>query len=99
MRLQYNAIRPFAIHRKNWLFADSVEGAKTNAVMYSLIESAKFEYRKIYTILLEEITQLDNASDKMVLKKYLPWSKELPADILNFQGAYKELVICDDQKE
>ena len=34
-------IRPFAIHRKNWLFADTVEGAKTNAVMYSLIESAK----------------------------------------------------------
>ena len=94
-------IRPFAIHRKNWLFADSVEGAKTNAVMYSLIESAKLNklnIEKYIQYLLEEIPQLDNPSDKKVLKKYLPWSKELPTDILNFQGTYKELVICDDQK-
>lgn len=94
-------IRPFAIHRKNWLFADSVEGAKTNAVMYSLIESAKLNklnIEKYIQYLLEEIPQLDNPSDKKVLKKYLPWSKELLADILNFQGTYKELVICDDQK-
>ena len=89
-------IRPFAIHRKNWLFADTVEGAKTNAVMYSLIESAKLNnlnIEKYIKYLLEEIPQLDNFSDKKVLEKYLPWSKELPADILNFQGTYKELVI------
>ena len=47
---------------------------------------------------LQKIPQIDNPSDKKVLKKYLPWSKELPTDILNFQGTYKELVICDDQK-
>jgi transposase len=47
-----NAIRPFVIGRKNWLFCDSVAGAKTNARMYSLIETAKayklnpFEYLK-----------------------------------------------------
>lgn len=89
-------IRPFAIHRKNWLFADTVEGAKTNAVMYSLVESAKLNnlnIEKYIKYLLEEIPQLDNPSDKKVLEKYLPWSKELPADILNFQGTYKELVI------
>ena len=89
-------IRPFAIHRKNWLFADTVEGAKTNAVMYSLVESAKLNnlnIEKYIKYLLEEIPQLDNPSDKKILKKYLPWSKELPADILNFQGTYKELVI------
>ena len=34
-------IRPFAVHRKNWIFADTPEGAKTNATFYSLIESAK----------------------------------------------------------
>ena len=42
------AIRPFAVHRKNWLFADSVEGAKANAVYYSLIESAKVNNLNIY---------------------------------------------------
>lgn len=35
------AVRPFAVHRKNWLFADTVEGAKANAVLYSIVETAK----------------------------------------------------------
>jgi len=36
-----NAIRPFALGRKNWLFADTVRGAKASANLYSLIETAK----------------------------------------------------------
>jgi hypothetical protein len=36
-----NANRPFVIGRKNWLFADTVKGAKASANLYSLIESAK----------------------------------------------------------
>ena len=36
-----NAIRPFAVGRKNWLFADTVRGARASANLYSLIETAK----------------------------------------------------------
>jgi hypothetical protein len=36
-----NAIRPFVIGRKNWLFADTVAGAKASANLYGLIETAK----------------------------------------------------------
>jgi hypothetical protein len=36
-----NAIRPFCIGRKNWLFANSVRGATAGANLYSLIETAK----------------------------------------------------------
>lgn len=36
-----NAIRPFAVGRKNWLFSDSVKGANGSAAIYSLIETAK----------------------------------------------------------
>jgi len=36
-----NAIRPFTVGRKNWLFANSVKGAKASAVLYSIIEAAK----------------------------------------------------------
>ena len=36
-----NAIRPFVIGRKNWLFSGSPRGAKASAVLYSLIETAK----------------------------------------------------------
>ena len=92
--LAERAIRPFAVHRKNWLFADSVEGAKANAVYYSLIESAKINklnIEKYIKYLLDKIPQMKNPSDEKELERYLPWSKELPEEILNFQGTYEEL--------
>ncbi len=39
--LAENAIRPFVIGRKNWLFAGTPDGAKASADIYSLIETAK----------------------------------------------------------
>ncbi|WP_404831086.1 IS66 family transposase [Endozoicomonas euniceicola] len=36
-----NAIRPFTVGRKNWLFADTPKGARASAIYYSLIESSK----------------------------------------------------------
>jgi len=36
-----NAIRPFVIGRKNWLFSVSQGGARASASFYSLIETAK----------------------------------------------------------
>ena len=36
-----NAIRPFVVGRKAWLFADSVAGARASANLYGLIETAK----------------------------------------------------------
>ena len=92
------AIRPFAVHRKNWLFADSVAGAKTNSVMYSIIESAKvnkLNIEKYIKYLLEELPQLENLQDETILKKYLPWSEKLPTEILNYQGTYDELKLAE----
>ncbi len=39
--LAENAIRPFVIGRKAWLFADTPKGAQASGVFYSLIETAK----------------------------------------------------------
>jgi len=36
-----NAIRPFVIGRKAWLFSGSPRGARASAILYSLIETAK----------------------------------------------------------
>lgn len=36
-----NAIRPFVVGRKNWLFSGSPNGAHASAAIYSIIESAK----------------------------------------------------------
>ena len=94
LSLAERTIRPFAVHRKNWLFADTIEGAKANAVYYSLIESAKANKLNIYKYikyLLDELPQLEGEQTEETIEKYLPWSKELPAEILNFQGTYKEL--------
>ena len=35
-----NAIRPFVVGRKNWLFSDTVKGAEASAVFYSLAATA-----------------------------------------------------------
>lgn len=39
--LAENAIRPFCVGRKNWLFAGTPAGAEASATLYSLVESAK----------------------------------------------------------
>jgi transposase len=40
--LAENAIRPFALDRRNWLFADSVKGAKASAALYSSLSAPMF---------------------------------------------------------
>lgn len=39
--LAENAVRPFVVGRKNWLFSDRPKGAKASATLYSVIETAK----------------------------------------------------------
>jgi transposase len=78
------AIKPFVIGRKNWLFANTPQGAKASAVTYSIIETAKennlipFEYLKY---LFEKMPNID-VIDKDELNKLLPWSKDLPEKCL-----------------
>ena len=36
-----NAIMPFAIGRKNWLFSNTANGAKASSALYSLISTAQ----------------------------------------------------------
>ncbi len=50
--LAENAVRPFAVGRKNWLFCNTVKGAEASAVVYSLIETAKANGLKPFEYLL-----------------------------------------------
>jgi hypothetical protein len=36
-----NAIRPFAVGRKNWLFSNTANGARNSAALYSIISTAQ----------------------------------------------------------
>jgi hypothetical protein len=40
-----NAIRPFAVGRKNWLYSDTKRGAEASATIYSIIETAKLKQK------------------------------------------------------
>ena len=58
--LAENAIRPFVIGRKNWLFADTPRGAHASAALYSIIETAKMNSLEPYwylRYLLEKLPQ------------------------------------------
>lgn len=71
-----NAIRPFAIGRKNWLFSDSVDGAKASAMYYSLIETAKangFEPFDYLTKMLDKLPQANTIED---YQKLLPFKSQ-----------------------
>jgi transposase len=57
-----NAIRPFAIGRKNWLFSASVNGAKASANLYSLIETAKANNLEPYAYLKRVFADLPNVT-------------------------------------
>lgn len=91
-------IRPFAVHRKNWLFADTVAGAKANAVWYSIIESAKvnnLNINKYILYLLSTLSQLEGEQEEDSLEKYLPWSEDLPEEVRNYVGEYEELKVAE----
>ena len=55
------AIRPFVVGRKNWLFSGSPRGAEASAILYSLIETAKANRREPYWYLRELFEKLPHA--------------------------------------
>ena len=67
-----NAIRPFVVGRKAWLFADSVAGAKASANLYSLIESAKLSGLNPYLYLKHVLTALPQANTLEDIEAVLP---------------------------
>lgn len=67
-----NAIRPFALGRKNWLFNGSPAGAKAGATLYSLIETCKannIEPYRYFCAMLNRIRQCTTQDD---YRKLLP---------------------------
>lgn len=73
-----NAIRPFTVGRKNWLFADTPKGATASAAVYSLIETAKANDLNVYTYLeylLLYMPDVDWRSDPSQMDSLMPWSE------------------------
>ena len=67
-----NAIRPFVVGRKNWLFSDTVAGAHASARLYSLIECAKANGLEPYAYLRHVFTELPKARSLAEVEALLP---------------------------
>ncbi|MBL4873746.1 MAG: IS66 family transposase [Rhodobacteraceae bacterium] len=68
-----NAIRPFVIGRKNWLFSHSQRGAKASASLYSLIETAKANGKEPYHYLSGLFEALPDTNRENI-EGLMPWN-------------------------
>lgn len=75
--LAENAIRPFTLGRKNWLFCDTPKGAESSAIVYSLVESAKANGVEPFGYLqhvLLELPYLGKTHSHEELESLMPWA-------------------------
>ena len=79
------SVRGFCIGKKNWVMIDTVAGAKSSAIIYSIAETAKANNLKPYDYfeyLLAEIPKHLDETDRGFLDDLLPWSPDLPENCL-----------------
>lgn len=78
--LSENAIRPFTVGRKNWLFSASPKGAASSAIVYTMVEMAKANDLNTYKYLTYLLSQRPDAkmSDEQ-LEQLAPWSETVKA--------------------
>ncbi len=80
--LSENAIRPFTVGRKNWLFCDTPNGAQASALVYSMVAMAKANGVNVYhylTYLLEKLPDDWMSDDELEL--LAPWNETVKAEI------------------
>ena len=64
-----NAIRPFVLGRKNWLFSDSPDGASASAFWFSLLQTAKANGKEPYKFLLQFLKGLPHCQTQQDCEK------------------------------
>lgn len=73
-----NAIRPFVIGRKNWLFSDTPAGAHASAKLYGIIETARANGIEPYAYLRQIFEKLPQATTLADVEALLPWNVAKP---------------------
>ena len=72
-----NAIRPFAVGRRAWLFADTPQGARASAICYSLVETAKANERDPSEYIQHILDHIATADTLESVEALLPWNVAL----------------------
>lgn len=75
--LAENAIRPFALGRRAWLFADTTQGAHASATCFSLIETAKANGLEPSAYIHHVLKHIAAAETLEQLEALLPWNVTL----------------------
>ena len=78
--------------RKNWLFSDSVKGAESSAIVYSLVERAKANGVEPYEYLLLVLSRLPyygKTPSHEILERLMPWNPDVK------QRKYLETPDCE----
>ena len=76
-----STLRGFCIGKHNWRLIDTIRGAKSSAIIYSITETAKANNLKVYEYveyLLTEIPKHEDDTNLDFLDDLLPWSPNLP---------------------
>ena len=58
------SIRSFCIGKKNWVLIDTVTGARSSAIIYSIAETAKANHLKPYDYFKYLLTEIPKASGR-----------------------------------
>ena len=52
------AIRPFCVGKKNWKLIDTIHGAETSAIIYSIVETCKLNNLNIFYYISHLLTEI-----------------------------------------
>ena len=74
-------LRSFCLHKHAWKLIDSMDGAKSSAIIYSITETAKANHLNPFRYLTYALTVLkdhQDDTDYSFIEDLLPWSDQLP---------------------
>ena len=75
------ALRSFCLHKHAWKLIDTIDGAKSSAIIYSIVETAKANHLhpfRYLEFLLENLKNHQDDTDRAFIEDLLPWSPKLP---------------------
>lgn len=72
------AMKPFVIGRKNWLFANTRKGGDVSCAMYALAKTAIHNGLDVWTYRKWLLSRLPHKKEGFAYSDYLPWPDKVP---------------------
>lgn len=75
------ALRSFCLHKHTWKLIDTIDGAKSSAIIYSIVETAKTNNLHSFRYLEHVLTVMANHQEDTntdFIEELMPWSETLP---------------------